>query len=215
MVFIVYFCNMKRFVIFLCVLLWATCGADAQQLADLWRNSPGETFKALAPGARMGIAGFGAAYAKAHDYYPIAHEIGQALKGKKAADITFVLDKPHGYLSLSHNESSFIREAEMCYWNLPDKTQLFCVKFYDVNEEEEPVILLVFYAYDGEGAFYYTDVEGRSEMLDNLDMWEGNENLFLPRYGKDIRWGRNNGDEAIGWYRYKGLDGFKLERVEH
>ena len=212
--FFVYFCGMKRFVIFLCVVLWATGSADAQQLADLWRNSPGETFDAAAKKARVGIADFGAAYAKAHDYYPLADEIGQALKGKDDPGITFVLDKPHGYLSLSHNESSFIREAEMCYWNLPDKTQLFCVKFKDVNEEEEPVILIVFYEYDGEGSFYYTDVEGRAEMLDNLDLWEGNENIFLPRYGKDIKWGRNNSDEAIGWYRYKGLEGFKLERVD-
>ena len=35
-----------------------------------------------------------------------------------------------------------------------------------------------------------------------------------PRIGKDIKWGRNNDGEAIGWYRYKGLEGFKLERVE-
>ena len=146
----------------------------------------------------------------------MAREIGEALEARQSrTDITFVLDKPHGYLSLIHNESSFIREAEMCYWNLPDKTKLFCVKFKDVNEEEEPVFLIVFYEYNPySGCFNYIDVEGRAEMMDNLDLWEGNENLFLPRIGKDIKWGRNNDGEAIGWYRYKGLEGFKLERVK-
>ena len=205
---------MKRIILLFCAAFLATVGAYAQQLADLWRNSEGDCFEAVEIKAKMGIADFAAAYAKAHDEYRIAHDIGQALKGKRSPDVFFDLDKPHGYLSLSYGESSFIRQGEMCYWNLPDGTQRFCVKFKDVNMEEDPVIFLAFYEYDNEsGFFYYTDVEGRTEMLDNLDMWEGNENLFLPRIGKDIKWGRNNSDEAIGWYRYKGLDGFKLERV--
>lgn len=206
---------MKRFfvLLFLCVAVFATTGAYAQQLADLWRNSQDDCFEAVEFKANMGIGDFAAAYARAHEEYAIAYDIGQALKGNSRPDFIFVLDKPHGYLSLSYGESNFIREGEMCYWNLPDGTQRFCVKFKDVNEEEDPVIFLAFYEYDDEaGTFYYTDVEGRAEMLDNLDMWEGNENIFLPRYGKDIKWGRNNSDEAIGWYRYKGLDGFKLER---
>ena len=51
-------------------------------------------------------------------------------------------------------------------------------------------------------------------MMDNLQIWNENHNLFLPRKGKDIKWGRNNGDEPVGWYRYRGAEGFQLERVE-
>ena len=207
---------MKYAIAFIATILFALTNLGAQNFAFLWKTAPDDSFPVLNPKAKVGISEFGAAYAQAHDYYELAREIGEALKaGQPRTDITFVLDKPHGYLSLSHNESSFIREAEMCYWNLPDKTKLFCVKFKDVNEEEEPVFLIVFYEYNPySGRFDSIDVEGRAEMMDNLDLWEGNENLFLPRIGKDIKWGRNNDGEAIGWYRYKGLEGFKLERVE-
>ena len=206
-----------KHVIALFVAFWfAVAGVDAQGLAGLWRNSVEESFAAVHPKAKVGIREFAESYARAYDYYTLAREIGEALEGREERpDLTFVLDKANGYLSLSHNESSFIREAEMCYWNLPDGSQRFCVKFLDVDEEEDPVFLIAFYGYDGEdGIFYYEDVEGRAEMMDNLDLWEGNENLFLPRKGKDIKWGRNNGGDPIGWYRYRGMEGFELERVE-
>lgn len=207
---------MKYAVALFATVLIAMTNLGAQNFAFLWKTAPDDSFPVLNPKAKVGISEFAAAYAQAHDYYELAREIGEVLEAPDSrSDLTFVLDKPHGYLSLSHNESSFIREAEMCYWNLPDKTKLFCVKFKDVNEEEEPVFLLVFYEYNPySGCFNYIDVEGRAEMMDNLDLWEGNENLFLPRIGKDIKWGRNNDGEAIGWYRYKGLEGFKLERVK-
>lgn len=207
---------MKYAVALFATVLIAMTNLGAQNFAFLWKTAPDDSFPVLNPKAKVGISEFAAAYAKAHDYYELAREIGEVLEAPDSrSDLTFVLDKPHGYLSLIHNESSFIREAEMCYWNLPDKTKLFCVKFKDVNEEEEPVFLIVFYEYNPySGCFNYIDVEGRAEMMDNLDLWEGNENLFLPRIGKDIKWGRNNDGEAIGWYRYKGLEGFKLERVK-
>ena len=207
---------MKYIIALLAAVLVTVSSIKAQDAEMLWRDMTVDCFPAVNPKQKMEIRDFAEAFALAHSEFTLACEIGEALDSKKVRpDINFVLDKANGYLFLSYRESSFIQEAEMCVWNLPDGKQRFCVKIEDVNEEEYPVFLIAFYRYDRkEEGFCIENVEGRTEMMDNLDLWHGNENLFLPRKGKDIKWGRNNSDEPIGWYRYQGTDGFKLERVE-
>lgn len=206
-----------KYLITLFAAMWiAMPQLAAQEEIMLWRDVQEDCFAAVHPKQKMGIRDFAESFAKAHAELPLAQEIGEALESSKNREgISFILDKNNGYLSLSYIESSFIKEAEMCYWNLPDGRQRFCVNIQDVNEDEVPVFLIAFYGYDkNEGVFCFEEVAGREEMMDNLQIWNENHNLFLPRKGKDIKWGRNNGDEPVGWYRYRGAEGFQLERVE-
>lgn len=160
-----------------------------------------------------GIRDFAEAYVKAHKGNRLVDDAGRTLKSGGPLDgIDFVLDEGNGFLSLEYYESAFILQLEMCEWMLKEGGKRFGVKLLDVNEEEMPVLGLAFYDFDaGAGRFREVEVKGQQEMLERLDLWDGNEDLFLPREGKDIRWGRNNDDEAIGWYRLQEDGSFRLE----
>ena len=183
----------------------AACNAGAQT----------DSFKPVKNTSEPGICDFAAAYAKAHINEPLAVEAGRAIKSNRADDGTsLLLDEANGYLFFEHTESSYFKELEMCMWLLPDSQRRYAVRLLDVDKDEHLVFKLDFYDYDdAAGCFKIAEVEGQTEMLENLDLWDGNENLFLPRNGRDIKWGRNNGDEAIGWYRIQPDGSFVLEQA--
>ncbi len=163
-----------------------------------------------------GIRDFAETYTGEHRGTRLTDDARRALRSNKALDnIEFTLDESNGYFFLTYEESAFILELEMHLWVLPDGTRRFGVKTLDVDEDEMPVLQLAFYDYDAAtGKYLETEVGGQAEMVDRLDLWDRNENLFLPRTGNDIKWGHNNRPEPIGWYRLQPVGSFLLEPVD-